>query len=175
MVILQTQRLTLRELKLDDLEALRPILQDEAVMYAWEHAFSDQEVREWIETNLRRYATDGCGYWVALDRDSGEVTGLLGLLPEEVDGKKRLGLGYLLRRDCWGRGYATEGAQALLDEAFQNRGAPEVIAEIRPENLASRRVAERLGMKVEGNLVKPYHGKEMLHLIYIKHPADQTL
>lgn len=174
-IILQTRRLTLRELKMDDLEALRPILQDEAVMYAWEHAFSDQEVREWIETNLRRYATDGCGYRAALDRDSGEVVGMLGLLTEEVDGKKRLGLGYLLRRDCWGRGYATEGAQALLDEAFQNRGAPEVIAEIRPENLASRRVAERLGMKVEGSLVKPYRGKEMTHLIYVKHPADQTL
>lgn len=58
---------------------------------------------------------------------------MLGLLMEELDGERKLGLGYLLRRDCWGMGYATEGAQALLDEAFYKRNASEVIAEIRPE------------------------------------------
>ena len=51
--------------------------------------------------------------------------------------ERKLGLGYLLRRDCWGMGYATEGAQALLDEAFYKRNASEVIAEIRPENIPS--------------------------------------
>lgn len=172
-VILQTKRLTLRELSMNDVDALRPILQDEAVMYAWEHAFTDREVREWIETNRARYAAENCGYLAAVERDTGELIGMLGLLIEEIDGAKRLGLGYLLRRDRWGVGYACEGARALLDEAFQNRGAPEVIAEIRPENLPSRRVAERLGMRVEGSTVKYYHGKEMPHLIYVRHTGCQ--
>lgn len=172
-VILQTERLTLRELTMADLDALRPILQDEAVMYAWEHAFSDQEMREWIETNRLRYETDGCGYWAAEERGTGEVIGMLGLLMEEANGERRPGLGYLLRRDRWGRGYATEGAQALLTEAFQNRNAPEVIAEIRPENASSRRVAERLGMQVEGSMVKQYRGKKMPHLIYVKRAENK--
>ena len=173
-LILQTRRLTLRELEKEDVGALRPILQDPLVMYAWEHAFTDAEIRDWIETNRVRYQTDGCGYWAAQEPETGRVAGMLGLLMEEVAGERRLGLGYLLRRDCWGMGYATEGARALL-EAFQKRNASEVIAEIRPENMPSRRVAERLGMRVEGELVKRYRGKAMPHLIYVKHAGEKTL
>lgn len=172
--ILQTRRLTLRELTIEDVGALRPILQDPLVMYAWEHAFTDAEIRAWIETNQARYQRDECGYWAAQESETGRVIGMLGLLMEEVEGERRLGLGYLLRRDCWGMGYATEGAQALLDEAFQKRNASEVIAEIRSENMPSRRVAERLGMQVEGELVKHYHGKAMPHLIYVKHVGEKT-
>lgn len=174
-LILQTRRLTLRELVKEDVDALRPILQDPLVMYAWEHAFTDAEIRDWIETNRARYQTDGCGYWAAQEPETGRVAGMLGLLMEEVAGERRLGIGYLLRRDCWGIGYATEGARALLDEAFQKRNASEVIAEIRPENMPSRRVAERLGMRVEGELVKRYRGKAMPHLIYVKHADKKTL
>ena len=161
-LILQTRRLTLRELEKEDVGALRLILQDPLVMYAWEHAFTDAEIRGWIETNQARYQKDGCGYWAAQASETGKLIGMLGLLMEELDGERKLGLGYLLRRDCWGMGYATEGAQALLDEAFYKRNALEVIAEIRPENIPSRRVAERLGMRAEGELVKRYRGKELM-------------
>lgn len=173
--ILQTRRLTLRELTIEDVGALRPILQDPLVMYAWEHAFTDAEIRAWIETNQARYQRDECGYWAAQESETGRVIGMLGLLMEEVEGERRLGLGYLLRRDCWGMGYATEGAQALLDEAFYKRNASEVIAEIRPENMPSRRVAERLGMRAEGELVKHYRGKDMPHLIYVKRSGEKRL
>lgn len=61
----------------------------------------------------------------------------------------------MLRRDCWGHGYATEAAQAVLRDAFERLGAAEVIADIRPENAASIRVAERLGMRAEYEVVKP--------------------
>ena len=59
--ILQTRRLTLRELTIEDVGALRPILQDPLVMYAWEHAFTDAEIRAWIVTNQARYQGDECG------------------------------------------------------------------------------------------------------------------
>ena len=174
-LILQTRRLTLRELEKEDVGALRLILQDPLVMYAWEHAFTDAEIRGWIETNQARYQKDGCGYWAAQASETGKLIGMLGLLMEELDGERKLGLGYLLRRDCWGMGYATEGAQALLDEAFYKRNALEVIAEIRPENIPSRRVAERLGMRAEGELVKRYRGKDMPHLIDVKRSGEKRL
>ena len=120
-LILQTRRLTLRELEKEDVGALRPILQDPLVMYAWEHAFTDAEIRGWIETSQARYQKDGCGYWAAQASETGKLIGMLGLLMEEVDDERKLGLGYLLRRDCWGMGYATEGAQALLDEALDRK------------------------------------------------------
>ena len=78
-----------------------------------------------------------------------------------------MGVGYILGRNFWGRGYASEGAAACVDYAFDQLGAAEVIAEIRPENSASRRVAERLGMTARESFVKIYKGKEMPHLIYV--------
>ena len=77
-----------------------------------------------------------------------------------------IGLGYILAPKYWKKGYATQGAAILLNRAFRELGAQLVIAEIRPENTASRRVAERLGMKCTGEFLKYYRGKQMPHLIY---------
>ena len=78
-----------------------------------------------------------------------------------------MGVAYIFNKACWGKGYATEAAQASVNHAFGALDAEEVIAEIRPENKKSRRVAERLGMAISGSFVKTYKGKEMPHLIYV--------
>ncbi len=78
-----------------------------------------------------------------------------------------MGVVYILGRNFWGRGYATEGAASCVDYAFDRLNASEVIAEIRPGNSASRRVAERLGMTERENFVKIYKGREMPHIIYL--------
>lgn len=75
-------------------------------------------------------------------------------------------MGYILDDRFWGKGYAAEGAQACLNYAFSVLHAPRVIADIRPENTASRRVAARLGMQEEGVFDKFYYGKHMPHIIY---------
>ena len=66
MKILETERLVLREMAPDDYDSLCVILQDPKVMYAYEHAFSDKEVSEWLERQLIRYAKDGCGLWAVI-------------------------------------------------------------------------------------------------------------
>ena len=66
----------------------------------------------------------------------------------------------------WGFGYATEGVSACIKYAFDFLHVNKVIAEIRPENINSCRVAERVGMKIEGEFVKIYNNESMLHLIY---------
>ena len=78
-----------------------------------------------------------------------------------------MGVAYIFNKARWGEGYATEAAQASVNYAFGALGAEEVIAEIRPENKKSRRVAERLGMTISGSFVKTYKGKEMPHFIYV--------
>ena len=167
MLVIETERLVLRELTEADFEAAREILGDARVMYAWEHGFSDAETRAWIAENIARYRRDGFSYLAAVERAGGELAGFIGPLVETVDGERRIGVGYILGGKFWGRGYATEGAAACVDYAFDQLGADEVIAEIRPENSASRRVAERLGMTARESFVKIYKGKEMPHLIYI--------
>ena len=160
-----TARLRLRQLEMADAPKLQPILQDTEVMYAWEHAFSEREVTEWLLENLRRYETDGYSY-LAAETEGGALAGVTGLLTEHVNGKPMLGIGWIFDKRFWGQGYAREGAEALLQYAFQVLGAGRVIAEIRPENLPSRRLAERLGMRQTGSFCKIYCGKPMEHLIY---------
>lgn len=164
--LFQSARLDFRKLAEGDFAALCAILQDERTMYAWEHGFTAEEVHAWVDKNLHRYETDGFSYFAAIRRDTGELIGVMGPLMEEVEDTRHIGIAYILRRDCWHCGYAAEGAAACQQYAFEELHAEQVIAQIRPENTASRRVAERLGMTVTGQFVKTYRGKDMPHLIY---------
>jgi len=116
-------------------------------------------VEEWIVRNRRRYAANGHGLWAMILKSTGELIGDCGVTVQTVDGVDELEIGYHLSRDCWGRGYATEAAQACRDWAFVNRNADYVVSLIRPENLASCRVAERNGM----TLWKEIIWRELVH------------
>ena len=165
-VKLQTERLELRELTASDIDNLRPILQDADVMYAWEAPFTDSEAENWLAENLRRYKTDGFSFWSVEHKSDGAFIGVCGPLIETINGVRYMGVAYIFAKAYWGNGYAAEAAAACVNYAFDNLSADEVIAEIRPENIKSRRVAERLGMTVRGSFVKTYKGKAMPHLIY---------
>ncbi len=163
---LQTKRLMLRELTAEDVDNLRTILQDADVMYAWEAPFTDEEVKNWLAENLRRYQADGFSFWAVESKKDGEFIGVCGPLIETINGVRHMGIAYIFAKACWGNGYAAEAAAACVNYAFNVLGAKEVIAEIRPENKKSRRVAERLGMQIKSSFVKIYKGKELPHLIY---------
>lgn len=164
---IKTERLYLRELTISDEAELKTFLQDEEVMYAWEAPFTDTEVTAWLTENLRRYKADGFSFYAVIEKCSGKFLGVCGPLIETINGERRMGVAYIFNKACWGNGYAAEAAQASVNYAFGALGAEEVIAEIRPENKKSRRVAERLGMEVCGSFVKTYKGKEMPHFIYV--------
>lgn len=166
MVIYETERLSFRKIKKEDFDELCLILKDSEVMYAWEHAFTDDEVLAWIEKNLSRYGNEGYSYFAVILKETGKLIGLMGPLVEEIEGSKYTGIAYIFNKDYWHKGYALEGAKATLAYAFKVLKADYVIAEIRPENKASRRLAESLNMQIEGEFIKKYKGKEMVHLIY---------
>lgn len=165
-MIIETERLILRKMDNGDYFALCKILQDEDVMYAYEHAFSDDEVDEWLKKQLVRYETDGIGLWAVVLKENGEVIGQCGLTKQLWWGENVVEIGYLFRKDFWHKGYATEAAVACKDYAFNRLGEKRVYSIIRDLNLPSRRVALRNGMKVCGVQVKHYYGIDMPHLIY---------
>lgn len=165
-IILETSRLYLRKIQKNDDRLISEILQDIDVMYAWEHAFSNDEVADWINENRMRYERDGYGYWAVIHKMSDRLIGVCGLLKEQADYENYVGLGYIFNKDYWGRGYALESASACVDYAFHTLKVKELTAQIRPNNLPSRKVAEKLGMEVKKEFIKRYRGKEMLHLIY---------
>ena len=162
----ETPRLILREMGMPDRAAIASMLQDACVMRAWERVFSDAEVVEWIERQREHYAACGYGYWLAIRKTDGDVVGQIGLLPEIVAGRREVGVGWMLRRERQGAGFATEGGAGCLRLAFRDLGASSVIADIRPMNAASIRVAERLGMTPEGSFDKIVGGVVMPHVVY---------
>ena len=164
--ILETERLILREMDRSDLGALSLILQDGEAMYAYEGAFSDEEVREWLEKQTARYRQWGFGLWAAVLKETGEMIGQCGLTVQECSGRRMVEVGYLFLKAYWHQGYAREAARACRDYAFSCLQVKEVCSMIRDTNLPSQKVAIANGMKVRERLVKHYYGMDMPHLVY---------
>ena len=135
-------------------------------MYAYEHAFSDEEVRDWLERQLERYRRDGFGLWVVERKDTGEFVGQAGLTWQETGRGQEIEIGYLFKRSAWHNGYATEAARGCKRYAFEQLGVNRVVAIIRETNHASQQVARRLGMKPIGKIVKHYYHMDMPHLVF---------
>lgn len=165
-MILETKRLYLRKMEQSDYSALCKILQDEEVMYAYEHAFSDEEVQEWLDRQRKRYEDYGFGLWLVVLKDTDEVIGQCGLTMQECNGKQVLEIGYLFQKAYWHKGYATEAAVACRKYAFEILKAKEVFSIIRDNNIPSQKVAKRNGMKVVDQFVKHYYGMDMPHLVF---------
>ena len=164
--VLKTERLALRRLGQEDFEALCKILQDAVAMRAYEHAFSDAEVQEWLDRQMGRYQEYGLGLWAVILQQSGELIGQCGLTWQDCAGKQVLEVGYLFQRAYWHQGYAIEAAAACRDYAFETVGVDEVFSIIRDNNLPSQNVAKRNGMSVRGCFVKHYYGVDMPHLVF---------
>ncbi|WP_294506967.1 GNAT family N-acetyltransferase [uncultured Victivallis sp.] len=165
--ILTTPRLTLREIVREDRTDMAEILQDPEAMYAYEHAFSDAEVDEWLERQFQRYREDGHGLWAVISRESGAWLGMCGLTIQYVGNTRELEVGYLFKRKFWHHGYAREAAAGCRDYAFNVLGAHRLVACVRVNNAPSRRVAESLGMKIERIYVKHYYDMDMPHALYV--------
>lgn len=166
MTIMETERLILREMGQWDFPDLCAILQDEEVMYAYEGAFSDEEVQGWLDRQLARYWQDGVGLYAVVLKQTGVMIGQCGLTIQETPSGKVLEIGYLFKKAYHHHGYATEAAAACKEYAFRTLGAERVCSIIRDGNVASQNVAIRNGMTIVGSFVKHYRGVDMPHDIF---------
>ncbi len=146
--ILETERLVLRRLTFGDLDDLARLYADPVVM----RFYPSVRTRAQSERNLRwiieRYAAHpGAGLWAAVGKADGRFLGRCGLIPQIIERREDLEVGYLLDPAVWNRGLATEAARAIRDYAFRAfANAPRLISIIHPDNAASQRVAEKNGM-----------------------------
>ena len=166
-MILETERLALREMQPSDFDALCRIMQDEQTMTAYEGAFSDAEVQAWLDRQLERYRKWGFGLWAVILKENGAMIGQCGLTVQPWKGQKVLEIGYLFERGYWHMGYATEAARACKAYAFDVLNANEVCSIIRDTNTASQNVALRNGMQRADSWVKHYRGVDMPHDRYV--------
>ncbi len=162
-LILETPRLVLREWTLADLDFLAATLGDAEVM-RWFPAVLDRAGAEaWMARILARYAKDGHAHWLTIDKATGTPVGQVGLLTQRIADVPETEVAYMIHRPHWRKGYALEAARAVRDHALVVLQKPRVISLVRPENAASRAVAEKLGMKVENEVL--HHG--LTHLFYV--------
>ncbi len=168
-MLLETERLYFREMEQADFDALCQILQDEETMYAYEGAFSDAEVQEWLDRQISRYQKWGFGLWAVVLKETDTLIGQCGLTMQPWKDQEVLEIGYLFQRAYWHQGYATEAAKACKNYAFEVLGAEEVYSIIRDTNAASQNVALRNGMAVEDSWTKHYRGVDMPHQRYAVH------
>lgn len=143
-------------------------------MYAYEGAFSDREVQEWLDRQISRYQMWGFGLWAVILRETEELIGQCGLTMQPWKGAEVLEIGYLFNRRYWHRGYALEAAEACKEYAFETLGAEEVCSIIRDTNAASRKVAVRNGMTRAGAWTKRFRGIDMPHDRYVVRRRKQS-
>lgn len=160
--VIETERLVLRRLVPEDFEAVRRIHSDPEVMAIYGGPFAEQGTRDFLQRNLDRYAKDGVSFYAITLKDTGELIGCGGIIMQETDQGIEPEIGYQVRRNQQGRGYATEMARGCMKYAFEILGADHIISLIRPDNLPSRRVAEKNGLVVD----REYLWREQLHLVY---------
>lgn len=164
---LETPRLELRALTLDDLDDVASMLGDAEGLIHWGPPLSREESRSWIERNLRRYEEDGFGRCAVVLGSTAELVGDCGLIRTLVEGQPEVELGWIVRRTHRGKGIATEAAAAWRDYGFDSLGLERIVSMVSENNVASRRVAEKLGMTVEREAV----WGDLPHLMYSVHRA----
>jgi RimJ/RimL family protein N-acetyltransferase len=155
-IVLETERMFLRRFTPDDVDTLFELDSDPEVMRfltggrATPREIIEQKILPGFIHSSERM--DGFGVWAAIEKASGDFLGWFSFRPPDGAGPEEVSLGYRLRRAAWGQGYATEGARALVRKGFVELGVQRVVATTYQDNLASRRVMEKVGL----TLVRTY-------------------
>ena len=157
MIIATTDRLILRHLHVDDRDAMDRVFGDAEVMRYGNGVQTSEWVQRWLLGCLEDYHQKwGFGLYAVVERTRLEVLGYCGLSRfPDMNGKPEIEIGYRLTRAHWGQGYATEAASAVRDFGFNTLCLTRMISIIDPENVRSIRVAEKIGLRYEKDVMFP--------------------
>ncbi|MBR5966579.1 MAG: GNAT family N-acetyltransferase [Treponema sp.] len=146
-MMIETERLILREYKREDFDALYEIMSDPQTMEHYPAPFSQEKTRGWIEWNLDNYKKYGFGLWAVVLKETGQFIGDCGITIQNIDGEQLPEIGYHINRKFQRKGYAKEAASAVRDWAFANTDYPALYSYCKYTNAASIKTAESIGMK----------------------------
>jgi len=146
MLILETRRLILRPFDEKDVDRMSELMANPDFMRFSLGPKTREETAAFLENVIDWHRTGSPSLFAVVIRSDGVLVGYCGFLHQDVDGEKEIEIGYRLHPDYWNRGIATEAARKVRDHAFGDLKLPHVISLIHPDNVASRRVAEKIGM-----------------------------
>ena len=148
-MLISTKRLTIRPFKNSDTDDFAPICADSEVMkYIGGGTHDREQTQAKITKWIKDYENDGFGLMALIHKNSNELIGFCGLIKQIVDDQECIELGYRLAKKYWGQGLATEAAQAVKDHAFKHLNIQNLISIIHPENIASKKVASKVEMRL---------------------------
>jgi ribosomal-protein-alanine N-acetyltransferase len=163
-ILCETERLLLRRQQVSDIEFLVDLWSDPQVT----RYMGGPRDRDWLLGVFTETAqnpdAERYDLWPVIEKATGRLVGHCGLLDKEVDGQVEIELTYVLTSSAWGRGYATEIGQAIAQYAFEEKSVRRLISLIEPENAPSERVALKLGMRYEKEIVRPGGGRRKVYV-----------
>jgi len=163
--ILETDRLLLRYLLASDIDFLVSMWTNPKITA---HVGGPRD-KVSLTNALQKAAADPYAdeydLWPVAEKETGMLVGFCGILDKEIDGRTEYEVNYFFDEPAWGKGYATEIAAALVDYAFNKKGLKRVVALIAPKNEASGHVAEKVGMAMEKEVVRPDGKTKLLYAL----------
>lgn len=149
-MIIETERLFLREMKENDFDALYEVLAVSDIMRHYPYTFDESRVRNWIQRNIERYRIFGFGLWAVCLKETGEMIGDCGLTMQFINGEIKPEIGYHIRTDKQRNGYAKEAAIAVRDWTFNNTPFQIIYSYMKYTNEPSVKTAISYGCKQVG-------------------------
>ena len=153
---------------MDDLDSLFALYRDPEIRkYFPEGVLTLEETKEeleWHKDGHPKYPE--LGLWATIHKKTGKFIGRCGLLPWDIEGAHEVEVAYTIAQEYWGQGLASEAAHGILKYGFEQLHLARLICLIEPENIASQRVAEKIGMSLEKKVDLPLDGVNYPTLIY---------
>mgnify|MGYP000031735056 FL=1 len=146
-MVLETDRLTLREYVTEDFDALFEIVSDIETMQHYPEPFDEDKTRSWIQWNLDNYKKCGFGLWAVVLKETGEFIGDCGITIQDIDGEMLPEIGYHIHKKYWRKGFAKEAARAVRDWVFLNTQYDIIYSYMKYTNVGSYSTALANGMK----------------------------
>lgn len=166
-----TERLIADKMDADDFDELCRMHSDPAVMATLGGVRSDAETARFLNEKMAHWQTHGFGYWLFRGRKTGRFVGRGGIQHIDIGGNQEIEIGYSVLAEFWGRGLATEMAEAMVAVAFEQLGLCELVCFTITTNLASQRVMQKVGFTYE----RTVNHEDQPHVLYrIKRGPDPS-
>ena len=153
--MIETKRLILRPFEESDFEDLKSVWGDSETMSFYAEIHSEEKMKEIISEQIHTFQKYGYGLFVVKEKENGLFIGDCGITTQDIDGVEEYEIGYRIKKDHWGLGYASEAARAVKEYAFENLKLERLCSYMESSHQQSRRVAEKIGMKLEKEYSNP--------------------
>jgi len=171
---IETERLILRPFREEDLDDEFCVVGDAETMSFYPRPYSREDVAKIIAKNIRTFEEEGYGLFSVIESETGDYIGDCGITLQIIDGEEKLEVGYRIRKESWGHGFAPEAARAMIQYGFQHLGLKKLYSYMAKDHRQSRRTAEKAGMTLEKEYVNP-RNRGILTTVYSIYKKDEPV